>query len=813
MEVAAIKKAYSSPRRSAPLIIGSVKTNIGHTESVSGITGIIKVVLSMQNEIIPRHLHLETLNPEIDLESIPAQIPLEEIAWPRTPGKPRIAGVSSFGISGTDGHVIIQEAPKLQKGEATCYADFKCDRSLHIMKVAAKTPESLEELLQKHKDTLTQLKGEDFADYAYTANVGRGSFNHRAFIVATDNEEAVKIIKQNSLKRKEIQSSGGKLCFLFTGQGSQYPGMAEELYQTSPVFKMSFDKCNRLLKKMYGISIKDVLWNSSSSDELSRTLYSQTSIFCVEYCLLKLWESWGVKPDFVLGHSLGEFAAAVAAGVITLKGALHLVAERSRLIDALPRGKMIVIKADKKTVDKTLTEFTSTNQDLWLDYAALNSFEQTVLAGDTEVVNEFSKFCEGKDLKTIILAATHAFHSRHMDPMLKPYLEVASKIKSTKKSSCHYISGMRGKLIEAEDLLHPEYWMQHTREKVSFIEACKVAQTEGCTFFLEVGPHPVLSALAMANIDGSGIACFPSLRRKQGDWATILESLGKLYLSEWPGPINWKGFDEYYPRKKIALPFYPFNRKKMWVDVNQIPPKIHPLLGAAVENASTTSLFENALSVKNATYLNDHAIGNSLILPGSALLEMLLVAGFSHVQCFTDEFIMPKRPITLKDMKIETPVAIDDSKTTKMQVVVDLVEENAETGTTVAGYKTRVFHWHKPEGGSGHWVSHANAMFSPLVTEEAVLDMNNIDIKWIQENWEESPISADIYKKLPEVGLRFGPTFQTLEKGWRRPENGEGEDGLLVGIKVPAGLSNYVAHPVLVVKIITFIRFHKYNNY
>lgn len=299
MEVAAISKAYHSPSRSCPLVIGSVKTNIGHTESTSGIAGIMKVVLSLRNQIIPRHLNFESLNPEINLETIPAVIPVEEIEWPRVPGKPRIAGVSSFGISGTDGHIIIQEAPD-QQGVSS--STFNCVRPLHIMKIAAKTPESLEELVQKHLDTLTNGIDEiNFADYAYTANVGRASFTHRAFITAKDTQDAVKVLKQNAFDRKEIQSGGGKLCFLFTGQGSQYPGMAAELYKSSPIFRMSFDKCDRLLRKLYKISIKDTLWSASENNDLSRTLYSQTSIFCVEYALLKLWESWGVKPDYVLG--------------------------------------------------------------------------------------------------------------------------------------------------------------------------------------------------------------------------------------------------------------------------------------------------------------------------------------------------------------------------------------------------------------------------------------------------------------------------------------------------------------------------------
>lgn len=801
MEVAAITKAYRSLSRSQPLIIGSVKTNVGHTESCSGITGIMKVILALKNQVIPRHLNFNELNPEINLDLIPAVIPIQEMEWPRVAGRPRLAGVSSFGISGTDGHIIIQEAPEELAISTASRVDLDCTRPMHIMKVSTKTTESLDELIQRHHDFLS--KDTDiinFADYAYTANVGRAAFNHRAFIVAKDSQEALKIIKQNSFQRKEIQPGAtGKLCFIFTGQGSQYPGMAAQLYDNSPIFRMSFDKCNRLLQKLYKISIKDMLWstNADAAKELSRTLYSQTSIFCVEYALLKLWESWGVKPDYVLGHSLGEFAAAVAAGMVSLKSAIHLVAERSRLIDDLPRGKMIVIRADKTAVENLLKEFVTVNPGTWLDYAAINSFDQTVLAGDTETVEKFAEFCGEKDTKTIILASTHAFHSRHMDPMLKAYSKVTSKIKSATET-CQYISGVEGKLLEKEDLLKSEYWARHTREKVSFIEACKTAHAENCTLFVEVGPHPVLSALVMANIDGPAIRCFPSLRRSKDDWETILESVGKLFLNDWSGSINWKGFEEYFQRKKVAVPFYPFNRKKIWADIHSLPQRIHPLLGAPVENASAITLFENSLTIKQAPYLNDHVIGSSIVFPGAGFLEMLLSGGYSHVQGLHEEFILPRRPILLRDMKIESPLGLTDSSATTLQVVVDLLEENPDSESMMAGYKTKVFHWHKAEDGTGYWVSHASGMFMPLVTDEVVLNMEDVNIKEIQENWEQTTGSTDLYRKLPEVGLRFGPNFQSLENGWRKcHENGKENIGLLVAVKVPEGVGKYIAHPVL----------------
>ncbi|CAL8093609.1 unnamed protein product [Orchesella dallaii] len=796
LEVAAITKVYSKGRTD-PLVIGSVKTNIGHTESVSGITGIIKTVLCLKNEAIPPHLNFETLNPEINLEAIPAEIPLTTKPWPRTMEKPRIAGVSSFGISGTDGHVIVQEAPTDHLQLSKNSWNFSQQRPLHIMKISAKTPESLDDLLKNYQEMFDAGR-EEFADYAYTANVGRAVFNHRAFIVAKDCKEASKIIKTNSFQRKEVQSSGGKLCFLFTGQGSQYVGMAENLYKTSPVFRMSFDKCDRILKQMYNISIIDTLWKNRDADQLKRTLYSQTSIFCVEYGLSKLWESWGIKPDYVMGHSLGEFAAAVAIEALTLEEALMLVAERSRLIDALPNGKMIVIKADKLEVEKLIDEFSASNLNAWLDYAALNSTTQTVLAGDSETVDKFADFCESKDLKTIILASSHAFHSRHMDPMLESYRTVVSKVnvKTCTNANCQYISGVTGKLTEIQDL-STDYWIQHTRDNVNFIGACEEAKNAGCTLFLEIGPHPVLCALAMANIDGPGLSCFPSLRRDHQDWNVILESVGKLFLSEWNCAVNWKGLDEYQERKKVSLPFYPFQRKKVWVDVRTLPTRLHPLLGYQVENASATTIFENMISLKKLPYLQDHAIGNNVVMPGASFLEMCLTGGYCHVQGLMHDFQVPRRPILLKDLRIEAPLGIDDAKPTLMQTVIDLVDNKDDDSATTAGYHVKVHHFSKSDdelSGSSHWVTHASAMYVPFVADEKIVNMANIDIKNIQQTWEASTTSSDLYRKLPEVGLRFGPTFQSLSNGWES----KSDRSFLSTVKVPEGVASYIAHPVII---------------
>lgn len=753
----------------------------------------------MQHETIPPHINLTNLNPHINLDQVPIRIPTKLEKWETENGKPRIAGISSFGITGTNAHVILQESPKYTSPSLAL--DIK-ERPTHIFTFSAKSEGSLDELLESYSKYVQANPNCDLADIAFTCNTGRAHFQYRTAITAGSSQELSQKLVSSLRKSHLAPETKPEVCFLFTGQGSQYFGMAETLYSTSPVFRMHFERCEKLLQNKYEMSIISAMWSQENKDLLQKSLYSQISIYCLEYCLMKLWESWGIRPDAVIGHSLGEFAAAVCAEILSFEDALELVVQRSRLIqEKAPAGQMIVVKTNKEKVDATLAQFQNKHPNLWLDYAAFNSPEQTVLAGKNEAVKSFANFIQQNyNLKTHIIDASNAFHSRDMDILLPEYRKVVSTIKLS-PPKLTYISGVTGKIIDDDEVIDASYWIRHTREPVNFLDAACTAVNYGCKLFLEIGPQPVLCALTMASCKEEALTLLPSIRRTENDWNTMHAALGKFY--ELGFDIDFARYDQYFVRRKVHLPTYPFYKKKYWYETKEDSQRgivfntksLHPLLGYQIPNASPTFIFQSSLKLDKLEFLKDHVIGGHIVFPAAAFLEMSLSSGCLS----TTGKLELVNPMSVENLTVEAPLGLVQSDVCSLQTVVSRTD-NDDTKISIFTQKLLSGETGSESSSSIKWTRQAVASFVPLqVNYRLMEEMKNL--REIKSNCKVSVDTTEFYETLTTVGLEFGTNFKSLKKLWRSHKGNE----ILTEIEIQTSQKNYLIHPVVLDALIQTI--------
>ncbi|MGB3533336.1 MAG: type I polyketide synthase, partial [Microcoleaceae cyanobacterium] len=418
IEIGALGAIFGNTHTSEkPLIVGSVKTNIGHLEAAAGIAGLIKVVLALQHEKIPSHLHFKTPNPYINWEQFPLTIPTQSIPW-NSGETPRLAGISSFGFSGTNAHIILEESPPIDFTKNSEY------RPLNLFTISAKTPTALEEYIQKYDQYLAYSKA-SLADICFSANTGRSHFQYRLCAMASSVEELRQCLNHKTyIYQQKLPSNNPKIAFLFTGQGSQYEGMAQQLYQTQPTFRDTINHCAEILQPSLDIPLLDLLYSPNSQHLIHQTIYTQPALFALEYALFQMWKSWGIQPDILIGHSLGEYIAATVAGVFSLEEGLKLVATRARLIQQLPQnGEMVVVFASVDTV-KTHLEL----QQSSVDIAVINSPNNTVISGDNKAVNRVVESLNKQGYRSQCLTVSHGFHSQLMEPMIAEFRQAAEKI-------------------------------------------------------------------------------------------------------------------------------------------------------------------------------------------------------------------------------------------------------------------------------------------------------------------------------------------------------------------------------------------------
>lgn len=541
-----------------PLLIGSAKTNIGHLEAAAGIAGVLKVVLSLEHQELPKHLHFRNPSPHIPWDRIPVKVVDEATAWGRTE-RPRIAGVSSFGFSGTNAHVILEEAPEVLAAAPVEPAD---DRRFMVLPLSARTPAALVSTAENYRSWLDAHPDATLADVCLTAGAARAHFEYRAACVVNSVDSARDLLGAIADDRPAsglVRGEGAdapKTAWLFPGQGSQYAGMARELFETEPVFAQTMTRCADAVAGMLAKPLLDIIFDADGGDALQQTGYAQPAIFAVEMGLARLWQSWGFEPDVVLGHSVGQYSAACVAGVFGLEDGARLLAERGRLFGNLPAGgRMAAIFADPDRVERFTDEFPT------LSVAAYNG-ANTVLSGPGSDLEMAVARLSADGVRCDWLDTSHAFHSALLDPALDEFESYANSFESAPPQRI-LVCNRTGAALGRNAVLDGSYWRRHARQPVEFAKGVATLAELGVTMLLEVGPQPVLTAAALRAWPDQASApkAIPSLRRNRGDHRQIAEALAGTYVAG-----NLPDFKALAPEsaRKLDLPTYPFQHRQYW---------------------------------------------------------------------------------------------------------------------------------------------------------------------------------------------------------------------------------------------------------
>ncbi len=748
IEMRAAAAALAENRSSdQPLLVGSVKTNIGHLEAAAGMAGLIKVLLSMEHGKIPGQLNFETPNPHIPWDRLAVKVLTETTDWPASDRK--IAGVSAFGMSGTNAHVVI-EAPTTIAASSrdqtggiahslprASSKNNRQDSEPALIVLSGKSELAVQALAESYLErwsTDTNLRP---VDVAYTTAVCREHFEHRAALVACDREQSLENLKRLARAGSSDRLFHGsgrrppKTAWQFTGQGSQYVGMAQGLYQSQPVFRDAIDQCQQQMLSARGESLIDVLFRDEH--QIHHTHWTQPAIFAVQMGLVQLLASWGLKPDVVLGHSVGQYAAACTAGIMSWENGLHLISERGRLIGELPSGgRMLAVFAPAEIVEKTVQP---------LGDVSLAAFNGThiVISGPAAAIDDCeSKFAE-QGVRTKLLTTSHAFHSSLMEPALGPFEQIADAV-TFGTAGIPLICNVSGTTIAADRQLDGKYWANHIREAVRFSQGIEAAAEMGCELILELGPQSVLTRMAAANWKpgpGTLISC---LQTGIDDSESLLQAIGQLYVQG-----SRPDFEAMYagqsPRR-VLLPTYPFQRRRFW---GPDKPRAfhaeyhtaHPLLGSPVRLAGMEdeTRYESFVAPDSPAWLPDHEVMGNTVLPGAAYVEMAIAAAGSE-------------PVS--DLVFEQPLR-PGSRTT-LQTIVRVDTDGRKTIET---YSSPVHdaEWTRNFSGKiGTSQDQRPDSKQPDLIDRVALERACVD----------SASPADFYRKMSELGLNYGPQFQTI---------------------------------------------------
>ena len=764
-----------------PVWLGSVKANVGHLEVASGMAGLAKAVLQLSyGEIYPQ-IHFDTLNPHIRIEGTPLQIPSKLEPWPLGP-EPRYIGISSFGFGGTNAHVVLEESREPIAPRSAV------ERPLHLVALSAKTETALHELARRTIGHLDRYPDVPIEDVAHTANAGRTRHLQSAIVLAGDRVQLRDRLAAVAAGKGGPGVTMGRrathappVAFLFTGQGAQYAGMGRGLYATQPTFRDALDRASELIDPHLDRPLRSLLFPADGgSDLLGETTYTQPALFALGYALAELWKSWGVTPDVVLGHSVGEYTAACVAGALSLEDAAQLIAVRGRLMGRLPRdGAMAAVLAPLATVEAAL----AAEPDVVV--AGVNAPDNVTISGRRDALARVVDSLEADAVSVVPLKVSHAFHSALMEPMLDAFEALAARVEQ-RPLKIALTSNLTGQLLGPGATLDAHYWREHARHAVLFAADVKAAHEFGAQIFLEIGPTPTLLGLARRSLSGVKATWAPSLRSGEDDWQTILSSVAMIHSAG--RDIDWVGFDRDYRRRIVTLPSYPFERARHWfAAVDGVG-----MSGAGAPTAdrghglvrtvlgTPHPIVQARISDTNPAWLGDHRIQGTVVAPAALFLETMLAAaprGAEGVQA----------TIALDDVEFARALFLGSAP----HVIQAIVSSPGLDGRAIQLYG-------RPEAAADDWTLHAagrlGAAGAPLPGDEASA-VGQERVAAARDRCTTQIEPDDFYRLLSERGLEYGPSFRAIRTLQRR----SGEAVALVAAPegVAADMAKYHVHPAL----------------
>ncbi len=746
--------------------------------------GLAKVLLELEHSEVYPQIHFAELNPRIRLEGTALRIPTRIEPWPMDL-KPRFAGISSFGFGGTNAHIVIEEAREAIVPRSAV------ERPVHIATLSAKTQNALSALARVTSTTLANaIAGErplPAADVAYTLNVGRGRHLHRAAVIGASLTELVErfaAVADAEPQRGVVLGRRAMpppvVAFLFSGQGSQYAGMGRELYQSSPTFRMALDRCAALFDPLLDRPLLSLLFPPEGApDLLAETRYTQPALFAIEYALTMLWQSWGVVPDVVVGHSVGEYVAVCVAGALSLEDAIRLIAARGRLMNSLPRdeGAMAAVLGPRERVEQTLVGETE------VEIAAVNAPENITISGRRSAVERVTATLEAAGISVVPINVSHAFHSPLMEPILDEFAALVRSVE-LRPLQIALATNLDGQLLLPGAMLDARYWREHARHAVLFADGLRAVHAFGAQLYVEIGPNPTLIGMGRRTLQGSGLMWAASLKAGESEWRTLLAALAAVFGAG--KDIAWDGFDADYRRLRLPLPTYPFERSRFWFD---LPDTLaahrgatttvdhgHPVTRSVADSPYPT--VQATLSPESPPYLAEHQVQGSVVVPGALYVELMLDAaagagGGADVAVPAIDDVEFARALFL-------PVG-------SSQTIQAIVSPNGTGGHGIQVYS-------RPVAGNDKWTLRATASLGGMVAMEA--DVGGLDeIEQAKARCTTTLDPAEFYSYMSRLGLGYRGAFKGIRELARR--RGEAVALIEAPESIRANLGRYHIHPAL----------------